>query len=352
MKIGERDNRLNLNEGAHLQNEENSASKINKLKDLIRKNLPGCDLVLCIFIAALKSFRADKCLRPFPQYFVNEKDEKDFVSLKKSFDKIPPLSEFLRIPAQNIPQDVADLLLWLFFASGIPILTKDSVENLPVSVLNTKASINPVPQHVFEVNYSPKIDETWMKRTRSKTVFYAFHGSPVINFYSILKIGLQQHFSSEKEVIFGNGVYLSNEISICTNYAPFAKTWNHSTIGTKHSIIAVCEVINDEENVKCKDENNRKRALNQNSYGEIPEKYFVVTNSELIKVKYLLVYGNGGPSAVKSFVKKHFLWILIVLYIVMLLMIKLYNMGLWKKSIRLVYFLQKYCLAFNTYLNN
>lgn len=101
MDIDDKDNRLNLDERvetesenqtntnksnansdlAHLQIEENSASQINKLKDLIRKNLPGCDLVLCIFIAALKSFRADKCLRPFPPHFVNEKNEKDFVLL-------------------------------------------------------------------------------------------------------------------------------------------------------------------------------------------------------------------------------------------------------------------------------
>ncbi|XP_066247496.1 protein mono-ADP-ribosyltransferase PARP16-like isoform X2 [Euwallacea similis] len=308
---------------------------VGELKDIVSKNLPGCDLTICIFIAALKSFRADQCLRPFPQCFINENNEKDFVSLKTACDKIPTLSELLKL--HTIPKEVVDLLLWLFKDSGMPLFTVHPVGDLPLTVINKKASISTLPQYVFKVSYNLKFEEVWKKRVASKDIFYAFHGSSISNFYSILKFGLQQHFSCGKEVIFGAGIYLSDEISVCTNYSPFGETWQNSTLGHKHSIIAICEVIDDEENVKCKDDKNKKRAINQNSYGEIPEKYFVVTNSELVKLKYLLVYRHKSPSTVTSFIKKNFLWLTIVLYFLMLILIGFFNNPYFQRYLRIIY---------------
>lgn len=85
------------------------------------------------------------------------------------------------------------------------------------------------------------------------------------------------------------------------------------------------------------DENNKKRAINQNSYGEIPEKYFVVTNNELVKVKYLLVYRHRSPSIVKSFLKKNFVWIIIILYLVMLVLIGFLNGPSGRNFVRYLY---------------
>lgn len=70
-----------------------------------------------------------------------------------------------------------------------------------MSAINKKASINTLPQYVFEVNYSAKFEANWKKRKDSQGVFYAFHGSSISNFYSILKFGLQQHFSRGKVCI-------------------------------------------------------------------------------------------------------------------------------------------------------
>ena len=64
------------------------------------------------------------------------------------------------------------------------------------------------------------------------------------------------------------------------------------------SCIAVCEVI-DHPDVKCTLENKTRngqtntggRARAKNSEGgDVPERYYVVTNNELLRVKYLLVY--------------------------------------------------------------
>lgn len=56
----------------------------------------------------------------------------------------------------------------------------------------------PKPQHIFEVIYPEKFENNWRQRTKNQDIFYAYHGSGTDNFYSILKVGLQQHFSVEK----------------------------------------------------------------------------------------------------------------------------------------------------------
>lgn len=98
MDTEQRDNILNLNErvGPHAEeqtptniqagrskteSQEQEDAAFNQLKSFVSLNVPGCDLAICIFAAALKSFKVDQCLRPFPQCFINENNEKDFVSL-------------------------------------------------------------------------------------------------------------------------------------------------------------------------------------------------------------------------------------------------------------------------------
>jgi len=357
METEERNNILNLNkrvEHEHVeepcssssnesrsrhgkQSTQESVSTIENIGEIIKLNLHGSDLIVCSFVAALKSYRIDCCLRPFPQYFLNANSEKDFSSLRNACDKIPPLQDLLSVPSKSISDDVRNLLKWLFIDSGFPVLKPFPVNKLPLSVVNEKTSINALPQYVFEVTYNKKIETMWKNRIGNRTIFYAFHGSFVENFFSICKFGLQQHFNRGKEVIFGNGIYLSNEISVCTMYAPFGETWKKSVLGNKQSIIAICEVINDETEVKCKDEKNKKREINENSYGAIPEKYFVVTNSELVKVKYLLVYRHKAPSVVTSFIKKHFLWIAIILYFALLVFIGILNGPYWRKFTKYFY---------------
>lgn len=125
---------------------------------------------------------------------------------------------------------------------------------------------------MFEVVYPQKAEEAWTKRRERKKTLLAYHGSQIDNFYSILKVGLQHNFSTAKvgkqtcmvwygwsnwnlsrqELLYGKGIYLTTELSLSMTYAPFGHSWKHSILGNKHSIIAVCEVIDDIEKVKRK----------------------------------------------------------------------------------------------------
>ena len=57
------------------------------------------------------------------------------------------------------------------------------------------------------------------------------------------------------------------------------------------SCIAVCEII-DHPLVKCKIENDKlsRGRVKDTQAGDVPEKYFVVTSSEMVRLKYVLVF--------------------------------------------------------------
>ncbi|KAL3290128.1 hypothetical protein HHI36_023493 [Cryptolaemus montrouzieri] len=240
------------------------SNSVQVVTNAIETNFKGCDMVLTLFIAALNSYRSDHCLRPFPSNFIKD-NVKDISRLRNLCDKIPPLEEFLAQPL-ICSDEMLLLLSWLFVEKSFP-----SLELLPFSsnILPNNIPDFYKPQFVFEVHYHPKIEELFKFRKGDKDVILAYHGSHIDNFYSILKVGLQQHFSLEKETLFGKGIYLSSECSVSGHYSPFGQTWKNSSLGNKHSIIAICEIINDIHKVKCKDSDNRNRSINENSTAEV-----------------------------------------------------------------------------------
>ena len=87
-------------------------------------------------------------------------------------------------------------------------------------------------------------------------------------------------------------------------YSNYGQGWKNSAIGDKISCVAVCEIL-DHPDVKCtvnsKDSNerqNRSRARARNSEGgDVPERYYVVTNNQVVRVKYVLVYAEKKTPA-------------------------------------------------------
>ncbi|KXJ21371.1 Mono [ADP-ribose] polymerase PARP16 [Exaiptasia diaphana] len=99
-------------------------------------------------------------------------------------------------------------------------------------------------------------------------------------------------------ILEGQGTYLSSDLNVSMQYSKYNKIWTNSTLGSKMSCVAVCEVL-DHPDVKCTQNKNARngdtnlsgRARAKNSEGgDVPERYYVVTNNELLRVKYLLVY--------------------------------------------------------------
>ncbi len=59
-----------------------------------------------------------------------------------------------------------------------------------------------------------------------------------------------RNFVPLQNALFGEGTYLSGELSVSMPYAPTGTGWSKSSIGHMLSCVAVCEII-DDPSVKC-----------------------------------------------------------------------------------------------------
>lgn len=88
--------------------------------------------------------------------------------------------------------------------------------------------------------------------------------------------------------LFGKGIYLSSELGVSLPYSPIGYGWGGSVLGSELSCVALCEFIN---HPTIKKHNSAIKI--QNTLSEsVPDKYYLVTNSDLVRIRYLLVYSQ------------------------------------------------------------
>uniref|UniRef100_A0A8C7BH49 Poly(ADP-ribose) polymerase family member 16 n=1 Tax=Neovison vison TaxID=452646 RepID=A0A8C7BH49_NEOVI len=134
--------------------------------------------------------------------------------------------------------------------------------------------------------------------------------------------------------LFGEGTYLTSDLSLALIYSPHGLGWQRSLLGPILSCVAVCEVI-DHPDVKCqmkkkdsKEMDRRRARIKHSEGGDVPPKYFVVTNNQLLRVKYLLVYSQRQPSRASSqlsWFSSHWFMVMISLYLLLLLIVSAIN---------------------------
>ncbi|XP_019502904.1 PREDICTED: mono [ADP-ribose] polymerase PARP16 isoform X5 [Hipposideros armiger] len=256
------------------------------VREAVGRDALAADLRCSLFASALQSYKRDSVLRPFPAFYVR-RDCKDFEAL---FEKIQKLT-------------------------GAP--------HTPV----------PMPDFLFEIEYSDPANAKFYETKGERDLIYAFHGSRLENFHSIIHNGLHCHLN--KTSLFGEGTYLTSDLSLALIYSPHGHGWQRSLLGPILSCVAVCEVI-DHPDVKCqtkkkdsKELDRRRARIKHSEGGDIPPKYFVVTNNQLLRVKYLLVYSQKQPksraSSQLSWFSSHWFTVMISLYLLLLLIVSVIN---------------------------
>ncbi|XP_069767958.1 protein mono-ADP-ribosyltransferase PARP16 isoform X2 [Narcine bancroftii] len=261
----------------------------------LREDVWAADLRCSFFMSALQSYRRDSVLRPFPAAYFSG-DSKDFDTLLADAQNLPNLKQLLQ--SGLIPQKrTLELLSWFCLSKNLTIksLGKGWYEEIQELVGITTPS-TATPDFLFEVVYCDQMNAKFDETKGDRGLIYAFHGSRLENFYSIIHCGLQCHLN--KTSLFGEGTYLTSDLSLALLYSPNGNGWNRSILGSVLSCVAVCEII-DHPDVKCqvkgKDTGgiDRRRARVKHSEGgDVPQKYFVVTNNQLLRVKYLLIYAE------------------------------------------------------------
>lgn len=154
------------------------------------------------------------------------------------------------------------------------------------------------PQYIFEVT----VPETSGAEKRFQDIAtdyktsYAYHGTKFYNLFSILNYGLQQHLN--KVSVFGEGIYLADELQISLLFSESVLGWKKSQCGELLSSICVCEYIDDKDFVKIRKKENPKNS-------DIPEKYLLITNNDVVRVRYLMIYSYANKVAIKTAPNQH-----------------------------------------------
>uniref|UniRef100_A0A3Q3E5L5 Poly [ADP-ribose] polymerase n=1 Tax=Hippocampus comes TaxID=109280 RepID=A0A3Q3E5L5_HIPCM len=302
-------------------------TRLSKRAAVVRELVCSClhrdpvaaDLRCSLFIAAAQNYKKDSLLRPFPPRYIH-KDSKDFDALVRCTRLVLASS---RIPKTKHHMALAH---W--------ILSSKSFAYAKLCTLTQSDGVSaPAPDFLFELEYCDQLNARFERMREDRDVFYAFHGSRLENFHSIIHNGLHCHLN--KNSVFGEGTYLTSDLSLAVLYSPHSSGWQESLLGPMLSCIALCEVI-DHPDVKCqvkrKDSEivDRQRSRAKNSEGgDVPEKYFVVTNNQLLRVKYLLVYSQRRHTARRSrntswFLRHHFA-VMMSLYLLLLIFIGTFN---------------------------
>eukprot|EP00756_Hemistasia_phaeocysticola_P064057 Hpha_TRINITY_DN7505_c0_g1::TRINITY_DN7505_c0_g1_i1::g.19063::m.19063/K15258/PARP6_8; poly [ADP-ribose] polymerase 6/8 len=115
--------------------------------------------------------------------------------------------------------------------------TSQTVHGMPVSQF-LLSSTTPQKEHQFQGE----------KRSAGGS-FFAFHGSPLGSWHNILRGGLK---NLEIRTAFGPGIYFATNASTSLGYMSAASGFPQSRFGTSLRIMALCEIVAEGDEKKCK----------------------------------------------------------------------------------------------------
>lgn len=305
--------------------QDDAEKKIVLLKHLLEKDPKAADLKWSLFVAACNTYRCDTCLRPFPPMYVKN-ECKDIEALRKTVELIPPLAVIFReLHEPNVYANYGpaiDLLHWVLIRLRDPYIKSISKENYDSVLKKIPSEMQVAPPNlIFQVASAKQstAEEKWKSNGQGYSTLYAYHGSRLENFHSILHYGLQQNMC--KKSLYGKGIYLSSELGVSLPYSPVGYGWGGSVLGSELSCVALCELINHPAIKK----HNPKARIQNTSSESVPNKYYLVTNSDLVRIRYLLVYSqeiqptrNDESSGLLEWFRQHKLLTFMLGYVILL----------------------------------
>ncbi|KAH3763404.1 protein mono-ADP-ribosyltransferase PARP6 [Pelomyxa schiedti] len=219
------------------------------------------DLLVCMATAAAHSARADMIFDPFPLVFdpdnqkrkVLDPASKNFAYAKQLLAKFPTVETMVRCRDFTEIQDIlqrADpfafpLLQWIINSNQSHLVKLTSDQHIK--------GLGTTHQYLL-VTDTPAKEAEFKKRKASGTSIFAFHGSPIENWHSIIRRGLKNASGSKLQLhgaAYGSGIYMSPDLSTSHGYCRAQYMASRPTGGSERFLggtdvicIALCEVIN------------------------------------------------------------------------------------------------------------
>jgi poly [ADP-ribose] polymerase 6/8 len=255
------------------------------------------DLLVCMASAAAHSPRCNIIFNPFPLIFDPDNPKKQILSPERpdyalvrqildhflSIEQLTQAKDFLHLKAQLTKSHplAYPLLQWIIASNRAHI----------VKLHETKHITSMKTQHQYLLlSAPPEKEERFRQLKRSYSSLFAFHGSAIENWHSILRHGLKNATGTKLQLngaAYGPGIYLSPQASISFGYsfrswAPGSSNPNRSTKTANNKLlraqnvhcIALCEVID----------------LNLKRFGSI----WVQPNEDCVVTRFLFVYTENA----------------------------------------------------------
>lgn len=309
-----------------------------EVKVLVDRDPVAFDLVLSVFSSALASYRCDTLIRPFPNHFRNNDDEKepDFQWLRECMSRVPPVADIIK-PDTRLDKDVIVLLGWLLQQPNLHFKTCKIEKYEEIEGQSGPSSYSIRPDFIFEhVPTENKRQSDFQDLGQKHGVLTAYHGSALENFHSILMNGFLNHFNTT--ALFGEGTYLSSDITVCMGFSRPGKSWDKSAMGARLTCIAVCEVVKHPDVTlpggAIPTDIDRASTVGGD---KAPDTYVVVPNNDHLRLKHVYVYreeaapeampkrSRGCCGGLRSIVSRHRFTITMLCYFFGLVMVGLWN---------------------------
>ena len=89
--------------------------------------------------------------------------------------------------------------------------------------------------------------------------------------------------------MFGEGTYLSSELSVAMTFSQAGPVWPKSSFHGPVTCLALCEVV-DHPDVRCSLPGRSEPRGGHPVAGQVPEKYYVVSNNEHVLLRYIVMF--------------------------------------------------------------
>eukprot|EP01112_Ceratiomyxa_fruticulosa_P017135 TRINITY_DN5281_c0_g1_i2.p1 TRINITY_DN5281_c0_g1~~TRINITY_DN5281_c0_g1_i2.p1 ORF type:complete len:688 (+),score=126.24 TRINITY_DN5281_c0_g1_i2:194-2257(+) len=192
--------------------------------DGIDCGLEVADLLISMARAAVLSARKENIFSPYPTVFhpdspsslAFDPQKKDFVLLEKLIVQFPIFDRISNKHIKEYWSSSHPLSLPLF--QWIISSNRSHIEKLPqahhIPSMHT-------PHQFLLISSPPETEAKFQELKKMHGTTFAFHGSPVENWHSILRVGLKNCSGTNLQLhgaAYGNGIYLSPNSSVSFGY--------------------------------------------------------------------------------------------------------------------------------------
>jgi len=167
-----------------------------------------------------------------------------------------------------------------------------------------------LPNAIFAIRYLPSPTLTEFKRHKEMNgSSFAFHGSKLPNFHSILYNGLDETFAVNQ--VFGKGNYLSTTPQVCQMFMQYGEIKYGGRLGDVVGCMVCCEVAK----TKGVEFGETKGFSASHS---LPDTYVLSQGRNTMLEKYILVFGRKVKGGKRG---THICYVLLILYILLMVFI-------------------------------